>query len=423
MKKHRLFRSLAALLLAALLVFTSVPALADGAPATSYYMYVHTGNSGRLHLRALPTAQSASLGLYSNGTPVLVEGVTSGWAYVLVGGQRGFMALNFLSGATPVPPTPPAPPTPTEDTTLYISTGNSGKLHLREAPSQQARSLGLYPNGTSVQITARTGGWAYVHVAGITGYMMLQFLSTTPPVQPVPPAPAPEPGPKTAMVVQTGNSGKLHLRETPSQKARSLGLYPNGTAVQAANLGTGWSAVTVYGQNGYMMSKFLAPASSPVPPAPDPGPATDTVLYVNTGNSGKLHLRENISQDSASLGLYPNGTQVIAHAYIGIWAQVTVQGKNGYMMRQFLSETNPYPAPAPETPVTPVTPVTPGTATVHQPSNSFVYLRSTKSSASTANVLAKVPSGTVVDVIQWGNPWTLIRYAGMEGYMVTHYLQ
>ena len=432
MKHPKAIRTLCALVLAAALLLSSLPALSTGDQG-NLYMYVSTGNSGRLHLRALPTTASASLGLYPNGTAVLVESISSNWALVQAGGQRGYMLLTCLSSVSPYNPIVNPSPVPTEDTTLYVRTGNTGKLHLREYASRNARSLGLYPNGTAVHVTSRSGGWAYVNIGGVTGYMMLQYLTATSPLPPAPQPPVtPDPtgGPvtPTAMFVSTGNSGRLHLREYPSLSARSLGLYPNGTLVYAVNLNNGWCQVTVGAQSGFMMAVFLTAATPTVPTpaptaeptaAPVPAPTGATLMYVRTGNSGRLHLRSNISTSSASLGLFANGTPVYVIANYGAWAYVNVLGQAGYMMTQFLSAADPGAAPTAVPPPTPL----PAAATVRQPNGSFVYLRSSRNSNGTANVLAQVPSGSVVDVLEWGEFWSRIRYNGQEGYMVTHYLK
>ena len=433
MKKPAL-RSLCALFLAVLMLVAAVPALADGTPG-DLYMYVRTGNSGKLHLRALPSTDSQSLGLYPNGTPVLVESITnSSWAFVQVAGRRGYMVLSCLTGVAPAyTPSPAVTPVPTEDTNLYVHTGNSGKLHLREAASQNARSLGLYPNGTAVRVTARSGAWAFVNISGVSGYMMLQFLTPTVPSQPVTPQPTAIPGTSQLMYIRTGNTGRLHLREYPSQSAASLGLFANGTPVYAVPMGNGWCQAMVNGKSGYMMLKYLvsssdAPTAAPTA-APVPIPEGSTILYVATGNTGKLHLRENMSTDAGSLGLFPNDTAVAVIANYGAWAYVNVNGKLGYMMTRYLRTTPSYMPPAATDTAAPgqatPAPTFPPTfsATVRQPNNSFVYLRSTRSSESTVNVICQVPSGSVVTVVEWGDLWSKVRYDGMEGYMVTHYLK
>ena len=248
---------------------------------------------------------------------------------------------------------------------------------------------------------------------------------------PVPGQPTPppfDPARATTLYVWTGNSGKLHLREATSTSSRSLGLFPNGTAVQVTARVGNFAFVRVGGLQGY----GPAPVPSPVPvPSPTPEPGTSpapapvaVTMYVATGNSGKLHLRENVSMSSASLGLYPNGTAVSVWNTVGNWCQVTVAGQNGYMMRQFLTTTPPgvvvTPTPAPGTTPAP-TPV-PGTATVTQPNNSFVNLRSRPHSEED-NVIAQIPSGTVVELLERGETWCRIRVNGQEGWMISWYLR
>ena len=434
MKKHLSIRFLCALLAAMLLILSAMPALAQG----NTYMYIRTGNTGRLHLRALPTTASESLGLYSNGTAVLVESVTGNWAYVSVNGRHGYMSLNFLTSAAPSSPAQPAP-AQTESTVLYVRTGNTGRLHLREYASTTSRSLGLFSNGTAVVVTARSGDWAYVMVNGKQGYMMLNFLAAAP-SQPIPTLQpvAPISGTPVIKYVSTGNSGKLHLRDYPSQTANSLGLYPNGTQVYAVDMGNGWSQVVVNGRAGYMMTQFLvyyapigytpAPTLAPALTPTQIPPSSGITLYVQTGNSGGLYLRESMSTSSAALGLFPNGTRVSMLISYGSWAYVYVEGLYGYMQLQYLSAAAPAQAPATAVPVPTATPSTgsagyANTAVVRQPRNSFVYLRSSQNSNGTGNVLAQIPSGSTVTVIQYGKFWSKIIYNGITGYIVSQYLK
>ncbi len=426
--KHTAIRSFCALALVLALAASCAPALADN----PYYMYVSTGNSGRLHLRSLPTTASQSLGLYANGTQVRVNSISGSWAFVTVlyNGASGYMALGCLAGNAPVYPVNPQPAPPqTEDTLMYVRTGNSGRLHLRISPSQNAQSLGLFPNGTQVRVLARTGGWAYVNINGLAGYMMLNYLSGG--AGPVPPVvrPTPVPGNYVGMYVRTGNTGKLHLRDYPSQASASLGLYPNGTQVYAKDMGNGWSEVLVNGRSGYMMSRFLAyygaaPTLAPTPaPAPTGAPVGKS-MYVNTGNSGKLYLRSSMDTNSAALGLYPNGTPVTVLYDFGPWVYVDVYGARGYMMARYLSSAAYSTGSAGATSApTAVSASQPGSATVWNVNSSFVYLRSSKDSNGTTNVLAQVPNGAVVQLLHRETYWSLIRYNGIEGYMVTNYLK
>ena len=449
--KKKGFLALCSMVMAFVMVMPPVPALAADA-------YVKYTNSGRINVRSAPTAQSQRIDSLDPGTPVQVDWIEGSWAHITVNGMQGYMSMNYLEGNlyeapnytaadtnTYSAPTYSAPVTTyanpvsisadgqvvtdsvdsaeklippiyiTEDTIMYVYTGNSGGLNLREYASQNARSVGLYPNGTQVHVLSRVGSWAYVNINGNLGYMMLSYLTTTP-ITPSPVTPTPTGA--VTMYVSTGNTGRLHLREYASQNARSLGLYPNGTRVSAVNLYNGWSYVVVNGMTGYMMTRYLT-SVTPIAPTPvTPPSGSYSIMYVSTGNSGRLHLRSYMSIDSMSLGLFPNGTTVYVLANYGTWAKVNVNGLTGYMMTRYLTSI-----PGGSIVIPPSSGGSPiGKARVQHPNGSFVYLRSSRSTASTANVLAQVPSGAIVDIYEQDQWYSRIRYNGMIGYMVTHYL-
>ena len=253
-----------------------------------YAMQVQTGNSGRLHLRAEMSTQSKSLGLYANNTNVLVVGEYGEWVQVVVGDQshQGYMQKKYLaptstdfnriteafsaSGASALP-----------DVTLYVHTGNTGRLHLRARPSKGAKSLGLYDNGTKVTVIVvpgeNCGKFVHVRVGNQEGYMLGSCLSADAPKRPTSTAPvstqeAPAASAQpvisqqpaqaqqgTVMYVHTGNSGRLHLRAQGTSNSASLGLYENGTAVTILSYESrSWARVRVGSQEGYMKLKFLS---------------------------------------------------------------------------------------------------------------------------------------------------------------------
>lgn len=219
-------------------------------------------------------------------------------------------------------------------------------------------------------------------------------------------------GAESLLYVSTGNAGRLHLREYASQSARSLGLYRNGTPVRVISHLGAWAYVYVDGTAGYMMTRYLSASAPRIVPNPCPA-----IRYVFTGNAGRLHLREYASRSARSLGLYENGVQVAVFADYGAWSYVNVDGKGGYMMNAYLSAIRPQQAaPAPE-------PAPYSVLTVRQPNNSFVYLRATRTSDSKTNIICKMLSGSPVTLLEWGQWWSRVSYQGLEGYMVSRYLE
>ena len=317
-------------------------------------------------------------------------------------------------------------------TALYIRTGNAGKLHLRQSPSKKSASLGLFANGTPVTMLAQYNEWAYVNVSGRTGYMMLQFLASTGPSQTAAPLPTFAPTESTLMYIRTGNAGKLHLRAAPQKNAASLGLFANGTQVTVLAQSGSWYYVSVQGQTGYMMRRFLsADGSGALQPTPRPG-ASGGTMYVRTGSSAELPLFAQANTGSDVLARYANDTAVSVLSTSGEWVRVSVQGKTGYMQIYGLTSQRPASPIVPELPAPTAAPtaapgttaapaVNPGQATVQQKNGSYVNLRAYRNSE-VDNVIAQVPSGTVVDVLEWGKVWSKVQYGAQVGYMVSSYL-
>ena len=402
--------------------------------------------------------------------------------YVMVNGMTGYMVNGTLSspqkngeaasvmevvdsaalhGASPVPDSA---------ADMVIATGNSGKLHLRKAPSASAQSLGKFDNGTRVTVAGITGEWAQVTLAGKTGYMMQKYLS---PAAPVPvsggtatPTPAPASDPYDAggvLYVRTGNDGKLNLRAKADSSAVTVDRYENGTQVTVVKSAGAWLYISVGGRTGYMMKKYLcaqapdaAATPSPTPsqdaaatpsptPAPDaaatpsPTPAPDaeltpveegtiagTTLYVSTGNSGKLNLRSRASDAAPANDRYANGTPVTVLKDAGTWLQVRAGKRTGYMMRKYLSAAAPLDSPGQQgsTGDAAATPAPAASAAqtmvVHTGNDERLHLR--QKPRTNAVSLGLFANGTEVTVRDTAGGWANVTVNGQSGYMMLKFL-
>lgn len=350
-------------------------------------MVVRTGNSGKLHLRKSPSSSGYSLGLYENGTRVTVLQISGEWAEVSVMGKVGYMMTKYLAAvmptsdesnevpmasqepslsASPEPSITPAPDSYAAGGTLYVQTGNDEKLNLRAKASSAAPVVGRYGNGTQVTVLSVSGAWVRVRVKADskTGYMMRKYLepkapaaTLMPSATPLPeagstapavPSPSPTPAESSSgstLYVNTGNSGRLNLRVKPSSSAAAVERYANGTQVAVIKVIGAWAYVRVNGRTGYMMKRYLSaqapqaassPADAALPPDQAEPEAAGGIMVVRTKNDEKLHLRAKPSKSSASLGRYPNGTQVTILGRLGEWMRVRVNGRTGYMMLSFL---------------------------------------------------------------------------------------
>lgn len=129
--------------------------------------------------------------------------------------------------------------------TAVITGGNADRVHLREQPSKEADSLGLYFAGTPVIYTGNLNEtWVLVQIGSEQGYMMSAFLSDrleeTYPLNE-----------KRAGTVYT--SSWVSLRVSPSIQAQELMQLQDGDQVQIlGETNTHWYYVSCNGFVGYV---------------------------------------------------------------------------------------------------------------------------------------------------------------------------
>lgn len=133
----------------------------------------------------------------------------------------------------------------------YIQALTSDRVHLREAPDGEARSLGLYFQGTAVERYSSylNTEWVYVRIGAAEGYVHSDCLSRQQPepLQPV-------------YYVNNLQSSWVHLRAQPTTASESLGQYDNGAAVMLlGETADHWCYVQAGNLTGYMMSSMLSP--------------------------------------------------------------------------------------------------------------------------------------------------------------------
>lgn len=267
-----------------------------------------------------------------------------------------------------------------------------GTLNLRAEPNTTSTVLGKYGWGTEVLVKAMTGEWAVVDVGNQSGYMYAKYLGTQGSIN-------------TTCYVNTNTRG-LNLRAEPN--GTILGSYPRGTAVTVTGTSGTWSKVTVNGQTGYMSSQWLSTSK----PSTNPGgggssSSIGTAVVNNPKDTQVLFLRSEPSVASQSLGYYRNGKTVTLLQKLDGWYKVSVDGKTGYMMAQYLLVNGA---------------ATSGTATVYNPNgNSYVNFR--KGPSLSSQVLRTLPVGTKINVLEKTTDWTKTEIGGVVGYISTWFLK
>lgn len=127
------------------------------------------------------------------------------------------------------------------------------RVHLREKPSADSKSFGLYFTGTEVLCGPdNTGEWCWVNIGTEAGYMKTEFLyfgndpGSVKSEQPL------------GVVTNVKSNSWVNLRADPSQKSAAIGtLYKDDVVTVLGETVTKWYYVKAGNQYGYMMSEFL----------------------------------------------------------------------------------------------------------------------------------------------------------------------
>ena len=266
-----------------------------------------------------------------------------------------------------------------------------GALNLRETPSLAAKVLGQFPTGTLVEVTGYHGDWYEVEVNGLSGYMMSAFLTGSLSQQ--------------TATVRTNSGIGLNVREEPGMDGKVLTSVKNGSSVTVTQKGSNWSRVSVDGVDGFMATQFLQFGSSS-------GSAVSgkKAIVTNPRDTQVLNLRQEPSLDAKVLSYYRNGATVTILESGKEWHKVqTADGRIGYMMTKFLTVTD-------ET--IPVQPMQAKLINVN--GGSYVNFRSGASLRS--SVIARLPVGRSITVLEHGTDWCKVSVDGVTGYVSTWFM-
>lgn len=225
---------------------------------------VKYANGGYVNLRSGPSLEYSVVVRVTSGATVYIQDDSYEWNYVYVtqNGQSysGYMHDSLINRSV---------------TTATVTTRNGGKVNLRSGPSSDYSSIARLASGTKLTVLLKGNSWYKVLANGMVGYMSTQYISGSGSTV----GSNTGSGTTTSSAVAYVNNPKstqvLNLRETPSQSARSIGQYRNGTQVKVVSYGSTWCEVYVGTRHGYMMTRYLSFNGSYVQPT-----YTQTPIYV-----------------------------------------------------------------------------------------------------------------------------------------------
>ncbi|GIN57056.1 beta-N-acetylglucosaminidase [Lederbergia ruris] len=381
----------------------SKPSTSASSKTETKYVSVNAGST--LNLRSSASASASIIGSLSNGTAVIVQSESNGWAQVKVNGKTGYVSSQYLTGKTSTNSSKPSTSTPSKTETKYVSVNAGSTLNLRSSASASASIIGSLSNGTAVTVQSESNGWAQVKVNGKTGYVSSQYLTgktSTNPSKPSTSAPS-----KTETKYVSVNAGStLNLRSGASANSSILGSLKNGTAVTVESESNGWAKVKVNGKTGYVSSQFLTSAK-------EIADSTPPTKYIKGASVSGINMYTKPSAKSSVMVKIASGIPVVVLSEENGWAKIKVYGEEGYIESKFLSDTN-------ETGKDHENDAQEDLRYVEVNPGSSLNMRS--SASTSGSIVSKLSRGTVVKVLSEKNGWAKVSANGKVGYVSTQYL-
>lgn len=313
--KQSVKRILCGILIPCLMILCLLPP--SSSLAASRTRYVFTENGKNLNVRNYPGKKGKVIARLPNGSVVSMVEDLGDWVEIELDDNTGYVMARFLTDKKPAEAESQWKNT---SKTMYIKTGNRGKLHLRKEASRKSRSLGLYANGTEVRVSAVSTQWAKVIVSGKDGYMMLSCLTEN--------REQGSAGSGSDQYVKGTQTIRMYTE--PRSVSAVLTKLPGGTKVRVYAQTGKWSQVTAHGQQGYVLTSSL---TSTVP-----AESTTKAKVINPNGASYVNLR--------SVPKMTGLDDVLAHIKVNTtvevlgrkrsWMKIRCYGMVGYVYKTFL---------------------------------------------------------------------------------------
>ena len=140
------------------------------ASTSSISATIDANDSSKVHLRANPSIEAASLGLYFTGAEVYCDTDSpEGWTKVVIGSETGYIKSEYLRWENDRDSVLSQQPIGVAKTKSWIN--------LRSMPGLQAEQIGKLYDGDTMVIHGETvSHWYYVTVNGLSGYVKTEYV-------------------------------------------------------------------------------------------------------------------------------------------------------------------------------------------------------------------------------------------------------
>ena len=395
-------RLIALLLVIALLIPASI------ASAATWYRV----NTSSLKVHIMAGENTQVLGSYRRDYACTISSSKDGWSYVkFSNGFQGYVQTKYLKKGS-----------------SYKAWVASDDTKLRVKPAGDGSVKATLARGTKVTVLTHGSNYDFVSAGSFgTGYIVNSRLSKK--------QVKASGSASTSTAVTGGNydawimsKGRINLRSSASENAPIIARYPAGTKVHVNQHGATWDNVTIDGNTGWMMTKYLTTSE----PAPTAQPATgggsgssEYTAYVVSGNKKAVNVRKGNSKNYSVKFKVPYGAAVTVLEHNATWDKIKYNGKTGYIENIYLQLSKPADAPDTTTqdssaPAVQAQTVFPYTATVLV--NDLNFHKQKGDWSSNVDGVGRLQAGYQVTVLKIEDGWAKVEYNGKTGWVHKNYI-
>jgi N-acetylmuramoyl-L-alanine amidase len=404
---------------------------------------IYNTNGDGIRCRAGAGYDKNVITVLTEGQKVDLRGTSAtDWQPVFCAGRKGFIHKDFVqvggsATTSQTGSTSEASFSAAATGTATVSGTNGGGLRCRSSASYSGSVITVLAEGTKVSLRGSVQGeWQPVTCASRNGFVHKDYLSS---------GGSSSSGGGTSSggtssgiydsivgtaKVRTDDGSGLNCRAGAGYNYRVVTTFANGSTIDIRGRGYGdWTPVVCAGRNGYVLKIYVDFGGGST--AGNDGGASsglaagDNAKVTGTNGTG-VRFRSGPSTSASVISVLAENTVVkVRTGSTGSWVAVTYNGSNGFVHKDYLSETTQAPS-------------NPGSGTNdggnsgsgtgyrlangdHARTTSSLNLR--YSPSFTGGVAAVAPSGTVVLIT--GTPssgFYPVNWDGLKGYMHTDYL-
>ncbi|MFT8323359.1 MAG: SH3 domain-containing protein [Bacillus sp. (in: firmicutes)] len=319
----------------------------------SVIKYVNVANKSTLNMRSSASTKGSIVTTLSRGTKAEVLSEKNGWTKIKANNKTGYVSSQYLSANNPVKGTDNSKEEVNSTKLMYVNINKTSTLNLRSTGTTSGKILAKLTRGTQVEVYSQANGWSKIKVNGKTGYVSSEFLAATKISDDLSDegnqnsSDEKQEENKTKYVNVSGNSS-LNVRKSASTSAAVLTKLANNKEVIVLSEKDGWTKIKVENITGYVSTSYLTDKKNTANSTEEPNQnnsdepnndnsSDEVTKYVNVNKGSNLNMREQPTTTGKIISKLESGTIVTVLSEKDGWANISVNGKTGYVSSEFLA--------------------------------------------------------------------------------------